>query len=160
MLNALADTNAARGAITLPPTGCEWCCPPSTEALACSGLPTIGQGRTSKAATLARPSTPAVTALHPFMSGVAPSGRRARHQSRRWYPAEEPGEFRILDVAGELRVRIDTWFGTVTLLPTTEATWCCRDSPTCRPGVRSPWCAGPAAPPVPPGCPLRPRPPP
>jgi hypothetical protein len=34
------------------------------------------------------------------------------------------------DVAGELRVRIDPRFGTVTLLPTTKATWCCRDSPT------------------------------
>ena len=41
------------------------------------------------------------------MSDVAPGGRRSRHQSRRWHPAEEPGGFRNLDVAGELRVRID-----------------------------------------------------
>jgi hypothetical protein len=33
-------------------------------------------------------------------------------------------------MACELQVRLDTRFDTVTLLPTTKATWCCRDPPT------------------------------
>jgi acetyl esterase/lipase len=37
MLDALADTNAARAAITLPPTRCERCCPTRAEAPASPG---------------------------------------------------------------------------------------------------------------------------